>query len=59
MELTTEQNAELSRLKAYFPYRVVWGAIHPETQEWVASANTTKRQMNSYVRNGWIVFQAT
>ena len=57
MELTTEQNAELSRLKAYFPYRVVWGAIHPETHEWVASANTSKRQMNSYVRKGWTVFQ--
>ena len=57
MELTTEQNAELSRLKAHFPYRVVWGAIHPETHEWVASANTSKRQMNSYVRKGWTVFQ--
>ncbi len=59
MELTVEQNAELSRLKAYFPYRVVWGAIHPDTKEWVASANTTKRQMNSYVKQGWVVFQVS
>lgn len=59
MQLTDAQTAELARLKAYYPYRVVWGAIHPETKEWIASANTTKRQMNTHVKQGWVVFQAT
>jgi hypothetical protein len=57
MQLTDSQNMELTRLKQYFPYRVVWGAIHPDTNEWFASANTTKRQMNAYVKKGWVVFQ--
>ena len=57
MQLTDSQNTELTRLKQYFPYRVVWGAIHPDTNEWFASANTTKRQMNAYVKKGWVVFQ--
>jgi hypothetical protein len=59
MQLTDNQSMELARLKQYFPYRIVWGAIHPSTGEWFASANTTKRQMNGYVKNGWVVFQAT
>lgn len=59
MQLTDTQNRELARLKQYFPYRIVWGAINPGTGEWFASANTTKRQMNGYVKNGWVVFQVT
>lgn len=58
IQLTNEQVAELTRLKQYFPYRVVWGAVHPDTKEWIASANTTKRQLNTYLKNGWIVYKA-
>lgn len=51
---TVEQEAELTRLKAYFPFRIVWGAIS-ENGEFVSGASHTRRQLNSYVRKpGWI-----
>lgn len=57
-KLTPEQTAELTRLKQYFPFRIVWGAISP-TGEWRCSANPTKRQANDLARKGWTVYFVT
>ena len=52
-EAISKMQAEMNRLKAYFPYRIVWGALNAETLEFVTGANVTKRQVNDYVRKGW------
>lgn len=54
--LTDAQTADLRRLKATFPFRIVWGAVCPATGEFVCSASYTRRQANAYARNGWTVF---
>lgn len=46
-------NAAMTRLKAYYPFRVVWGAINPETLEVMTGANATRRQVKAYMRKGW------
>ena len=55
MEISDSQRQELARLKSYFPYRIVWGAVNPATGEWKASANPTMRQANDHARKGWAV----
>jgi len=45
--------ADMQRLIAYFPFRIVWGALNPRTNEFVTGATPTKRQVNDYVRRGW------
>ena len=57
--LTEAQQSELARLKAYMPFRIVWGAVNPDTKEFVCAASFTKRQANDYARKGWQVFIAT
>ena len=52
-----KMEAELKRLKAYFPFRIVWGAINPDTLEYVTGASATKRQLNGYLRKGWNGYQ--
>lgn len=49
----SKMQQEMNRLKAYFPYRIVWGALNAETLEFVTGANVTKRQVNDYIRKGW------
>lgn len=44
---------ELVRIKAYYPFRIVWGAINPETLETVTDASATRKQVNAYMRKGW------
>lgn len=56
MDLTPEQHAELSRLKSHFPFRIVYGAINPATNEWQCGAVTTKRAPNDLARKGWQVW---
>lgn len=52
---TAEQEAELRRLKAYFPYRIVWGAIS-DSGKFVMGASHTRQTLNSYLRKpNWIV----
>lgn len=48
------QIAELRRLKEYFPYRVVFGALSP-SGEFEANAQTTKRRALKLAREGWHV----
>ena len=52
-ETISKMQSDMNRLKAYFPYRIVWGAINSETLEFVTGANVTKRQVNDYIRKGW------
>lgn len=51
-----DQKAELARLKGYFPFRVVWGAINPSTGEWRCAAAGSKCQPNKLARDGWRVW---
>lgn len=56
---TVEQEAELARLKSYFPFRIVWGAVS-DSGEFVSGASTTRRHLNAYLRKtGWIVAVVT
>jgi hypothetical protein len=50
------QLQELQNLKNSFPFRIIYGAFNPETQEWVASAVATMRIPNRLTREGWQVF---
>lgn len=54
-EPTAEQQAELARLKAWFPFRIVYGAISPDGV-WESAAVTTMRQPNALARKGWQVW---
>jgi len=58
MEAMEQLKQDMARLKLYFPYRIVWGAINPATNELVSAASITKRQANDYVRKGWSVYVA-
>lgn len=53
--LSEAQLAELARLKAWYPYRIVYGALHPETGEWRCGAVTTMHAPNKLARAGWSV----
>jgi hypothetical protein len=57
---TEAQMAEIGRLKAYFPYRVVWAAVNAETGEFHCGANATRKQLNIFMRRGapWLCFTA-
>ncbi len=56
--VTEPRQAELARLKGYFPYRIVYGALHPSTGEWRSGAVTTRREPNRLAREGWKVVTA-
>lgn len=55
-EALAAMKAECARLKAYSPYRIVWGAVQPDTLEVITGANPTKRQANDMARKGWHVY---
>lgn len=55
-ELSVEQVREMQRLKAYFPFRIVYGAIQPETKEWKTAAVTTRHAPNRLAKLGWSVY---
>ena len=52
MNLTQAQIAELSRLKDYFPYRIVFAVIHKDTGEFEAWCKTTMHIANKLAREG-------
>jgi len=56
MQPTETQMAQIQRAKAYFPYRIAYGALNPATGEFVASAVETKRIPNKLAREGWNVW---
>ena len=51
---TVEQEQQLFRMKQYFPYRIVWGAVD-QNGNFEAHANATRHRLNSYLRKGWLV----
>lgn len=46
-------NNDMLRLKAYFPYRIIWACYNPKTGEHYAAATKTKHQLNSNLRKGF------
>lgn len=50
------QVRELQRLKSHYPFRIIYGAFNPATNEWFASAVPTMRIPNKLAREGWQVF---
>lgn len=46
---TVEQENELRRLKAYFPFRIVWGVVD-ENGNFTCGASTTRRELNRLLR---------
>lgn len=56
MTLNQNQIDELVRLKAYFPYRIVFGIIDKDTGGFEAQVRTTKAAMNNAMRKGHRVF---
>ena len=55
MNLTKEQETQLFRLKAYFPYRIVFGVILPDGT-FESYADNTKRKLNKFIKLGYSVF---
>ena len=53
MELTDNQKNDLKLLKAHYPYRIVWCAKHPVTNDFQCGASATKRYVNDLVRKGY------
>lgn len=53
---TAEQTSELARLKAHFPFRIVWGAVNTQTDPhtFEAHASHDRRRLMNYVRKGWL-----
>ena len=55
-QLTEEQMRQLQRLKAYFPYRVVFGVLDKDTGAFEARAGRTMAAANNAARKGHLVF---
>ena len=54
-EAKINMGLEMNRLKDYFPFRIVWGAILPDgTYE--VGANATKHRVNNLMRKGYSGF---
>lgn len=53
--MNEKQSEELKRLKGYFPFRIVFGAISPEGN-FDAYAKLTMHTANSLARKGYQVF---
>jgi hypothetical protein len=56
--LTSEQETQIMNLKQAFPFRICWCAVKAETNEYEQYASYTRRRLNSYIRKGWLVFEA-
>jgi hypothetical protein len=54
--LNESQANEIARMKAYFPYRIVFGVIDKNTGEFFVYAKPTKHTMNKLARDGHQVF---
>lgn len=56
-QLSDEQIATLRRLKSFYPYRIVYGAVDPRSGEFESSAVKTMHRPNKLMRDGWRVYQ--
>ena len=50
MELTDDQKKQLSSLKSYFPYRVIFGVLYNDGK-FESYAEHDKRKLNKLVKN--------
>ena len=50
------QIAELARLKAYFPFSIVYGVLHKDTGEFEACKCVTMARPNRLAREGHSVY---
>lgn len=55
LNMNQDQINELKRIKMYFPYRIVFGAISPDGK-FDAYCKTTMHTANNLVRKGYQVF---
>ena len=55
MSVTQAQYEELARMKAYYPFRIVFGVIDKDTQEFEVWCKTTMHVPNKKVREGHTV----
>lgn len=55
MELPDTVLVDMKRVKAYYPYRIVFAAFEGET--WNVYAKTTKHVMNRLLREGITVWK--
>jgi len=50
------QIAEMRRMKMYFPYRIVFGVIDKDTNEFFVYSKPTKHVANRLAREGHAVY---
>jgi len=55
-KLTKVQEAEIYRVKSFFPYRIAYGMIDKDTGKFEAHAVTSMRIPNKLTREGHQVF---
>ncbi|MDD3984250.1 MAG: hypothetical protein PHU54_10015 [Candidatus Omnitrophica bacterium] len=54
--LTKTQEAEIYRIKSFYPYRIAYGIIDKDTGKFEAHAVTSMRIPNKLIREGHEVF---
>ena len=54
--ITLPQQDEMKRLKSYFPFRIVYGAVNHATGEFICAAVSDKRKINQLLRKGFTVW---
>lgn len=50
--MTDQQKQEIILMKTRLPFRIVWGMINKDTQEFSVHADYDKRKMNKAIRAG-------
>ena len=58
-EFTDTQRQDIRRMQAGFPYRIIYAAINPTTEEFFTSAVDTMKIPNRLKREGWNVWIIT
>ena len=53
-----DQREQIAQMKLAFPYRIAYGALNPQTNEFIASAVATLHIPNKLAREGWMVWTA-
>lgn len=53
--ITEEHKELLKRLKQFYPYRIVWGAVHKETGQFLHGTCFNKRRPNMLRKQGFHV----
>ena len=56
MVLTKTQQAQVSQLKQFYPYRIIYIVIDKDTNEFTASAVNSMRIPNKLARDGHTVY---